>query len=1576
MRIPAVQNWGAQKIAAYISKDLNTEVSVQGFGVEWFDNLDIQGLTILDLDRDTFVNAKSLVVNFDQIFKGLESGVLPIEGARLEDALVNLTFKKDNEKGNAALLFGQNKSDEPKEKGNPILLDLNKLELVRTRIVNDHEVKGKRENFYVHYGLLDDLKMNLEPLSFDCERAYFEKPDVRIQNFLYDEKRFEELFVTPYIGIEDLFPFDLDVEEIQVVDGAFQLNNFRKSPERNPNKNEIDWRHFDVFDIQIDGANLKMKNWEFGGDLYHLSFKERSGFQLREGKADNFFVTENKATADNLLLHTSESRIEGDLEFKYKHYPSFKNFTEEIFIDMRSRKTSIAVEDLLQLAPKLKNNKFFVNNKQKDIEIDGRIVGRVNSLKTRDIYINVDDRITIQGNVDVRDVTNSDVTRINLELSNFETHISTIETLIPSFKPPKEFYNLGNIKVQGTFQGLYKDFVAQGSVFSDVGSASFTTKLDIVDGAEKAIYFGDFNLSNFDVGKWTGNPKIGKLSMNARVEEGYGMTMATANAKLQANIKSFVVNDYNYSNASLNGSMNKRHFEGKFNIADPNVDLSFIGRLDLVDSIPHIDADGRINVVNLKALNLTKFPLKISGDFNADIKDINPEKFTGNLGLYNFSLESEDNLMKIDSFVVVSKIVEDSIKRMTIDSDIADIDLLGKFRLLQLPNTFMNLLHRNNPSFANKLNLPFKENLPQSDFDFNFDVYSSRGIFSVFPVDLDTLKDLHLNGHIDDFKEMYHLEGHTPRLAIENMEFKNLNVYSDGEGPYHNIVVSHEGMQIGNTKLQPLNVFFDLEKDSLYFVFNEVNTKSFFDQINVEGKLYIFDDDYRVQLYNSNLQLFGDEWNVDERNFIQLGKNQIWVDNLALLGDSSSLKLESTNNKKGLRLDVSKLNLEDIWLLVNYENVKPSGQISGFLSTQDIKNWSILNADLHVPNIKLNDDEFGELSIDIQSDKINEPIKAFVDLVDEDKRLNARATVELPKKLENFLGHIDGRIDIENYPLFILEYFIRNGLSETAGTADGEIVVVGPLNDPNIYGELFIPQGEFKVDITGTKYFVDNQKVKVTTDEISFDQVIISDRYGNQAIVDGALTHHNLARFGVQANVTSPEILVLDTYKDYNPLFYGHVLAKANADFNGPINAPTIVVQAENKTGSEFTINNDYEKTVGALDYIQFVQDTVNAQNQIAQTVTGVDFKLFMNVQPSGHFELIFDESTRDIISANGSGDLVFNYDRSGNISLEGIFAIDRGNYHFTYSDGFIPISKNFTIGENSFIEWFGDPYNADLNIVAQYANARAAPYNLVADQVSSDELLKNEAKQKTNIVLKTSLQGSLWKPDISFDIDIPNLTGSLKSIVDQRLEELNDNPNELYLQSGSLIAFGDFTNSTDAQSINSGVAVFANTLSEWLSNQISFYFEGIIQNVVQELGIEFIDDIEFDLEFVLPNGEYIETSTFNINNSGAGAGARISMFNRRVELNLSGDYVNNSSSNALIPADYVNTDVEIFYILTSDRRWRLRAYTRNDYASLGRRNKTGIGITWRREYDKLEDFKRELKFQTEKKPKKRKDDF
>ena len=131
--------------------------------------------------------------------------------------------------------------------------------------------------------------------------------------------------------------------------------------------------------------------------------------------------------------------------------------------------------------------------------------------------------------------------------------------------------------------------------------------------------------------------------------------------------------------------------------------------------------------------------------------------------------------------------------------------------------------------------------------------------------------------------------------------------------------------------------------------------------------------------------------------------------------------------------------------------------------------------------------------------------------------------------------------------------------------------------------------------------------------------------------------------------------------------------------------------------------------------------------------------------------DLILDELTGDVIKAVGNGRLKI---RAGNIeplTIRGKYNIESGKYDFNFQS-FIKKPFDLIPEAGNFIEWTGDPYEADLHIDARYTAERISLNELVGTGNFSNAV----RTYRGGVYVIAGLRNKLSKPDIKFSLAFP----------------------------------------------------------------------------------------------------------------------------------------------------------------------------------------------------------------------------
>ena len=349
-----------------------------------------------------------------------------------------------------------------------------------------------------------------------------------------------------------------------------------------------------------------------------------------------------------------------------------------------------------------------------------------------------------------------------------------------------------------------------------------------------------------------------------------------------------------------------------------------------------------------------------------------------------------------------------------------------------------------------------------------------------------------------------------------------------------------------------------------------------------------------------------------------------------------------------------------------------------------------------------------------------------------------------------------------------------------------------------------------------------------------------------------------------------------------------------------------------------------------------------------------------MNVEMTEEAEakLVFDERAGDIMKGRGNGNITFSVSRTGEIAMYGTYEVLSGEYLFTLLN---VVNKPFVVKEGGTIRWDRDPYNAIIDLEAEYTGLNTSLTNFISEFLNGADPgnLETEARKSQAVILKMFLDGPLQQPDINFDITFPDLQGQLQSVVDSKLRIIRQDQAELNRQIFGLLVVGSFLPSGNNSVLaGRGDLIPINTISELLSNQLSIHLTQLLSEVFTDVG--FISGVDFNINYNVYDNDAGLGTNGPVGTTGRALQLRqsLDLFNDRLTVQVGGniDWGGNVV-NATDNSAFLAGDVVIEYAVTRDRRFKVRAYQLTDATILGRRNKRGVGLSWRREFDNLNEF-------------------
>ena len=554
------------------------------------------------------------------------------------------------------------------------------------------------------------------------------------------------------------------------------------------------------------------------------------------------------------------------------------------------------------------------------------------------------------------------------------------------------------------------------------------------------------------------------------------------------------------------------------------------------------------------------------------------------------------------------------------------------------------------------------------------------------------------------------------------------------------------------------------------------------------------------------------------------------------------------------------------------------------------------------------------------------------------------------------------RLDME-----YLEGFAFGELEETRGYVSGRAQIEGRLEEPELSGELEFHEVELTLPRLGSRFAVDGQELLLSNNGVQFENFTVTDASGVPARVNGRITaEFDQGNHEVDLQLSTRGFRAIDTTAADNPLFFGRVIVDAEARVVGLVNEATLEGNLGLRSGSNVTFVMPEQDT--AIDatrgIIRFVDDDLSeldsasgiaatggrANAQPQPLVGGVEVGVNVQVDSDTQVTMVVDQASGDRLVLRGGGQFSLAVDRSGETSLTGTYTISGGEYQLSFQN---IVRRNFRIMAGSNVTWVGDPFDAQLNVTAEYS-LRASPASLVGAYLTEQETAAYRRSLPFQVLLE--LQGAMSEPEISFQLDMPQAErGALAGTVYNRLQQLNENEAERNRQAFALLVFNQFLGE-EFTGFDQGAAVAGGARSSaarLLSQQLNIISARVIPGL----------DLAFEIESYEEIGETGPEGRTELH-------VQLSrqFLDDRVSIELGGQFeLEGERSEGEDMGDFAG-DIVVEYLITEDGRYRIRGFRRNEYQGPieGTQATTGVALVYTRTFDRLRELFRRPRPDTE----------
>lgn len=1347
------------------------------------------------------------------------------------------------------------------------------------------------------------------------------------------------------VAVEYL-PWRVTVNQIRL-----DNNNFKFDDNTKPHMARgMDYAHMNLKDVTFHADNFLFHNDTIAANIVEGNMSDRSGFTLNKFQTD-FQYTSHGASLQNLLIQTPGSEIKRSAVITYPSLASIQKQMSLLNMDIHLDNSHIQLKDILTFVPTLAAQPAF-KNPNTTLYINSRIKGSLAHLAI--------DYLQFRGfgntNVDIAGVVNNatDPNNVNgdITIRKFNTSRGDILSFAPAGSIPKTITIPEAISMNGVVRGGMKNTFADLNINTTLGGAKVRGTITNATDPINARYVANVSANNLNVGAIIQQPQnVGRISASFAVN-GNGFDPDKANATVNGVIRSADIKKYIYKNLQLDGSLAHQQFTANASMQDPNLHFAVHAEGSMGGSLPGFVVNADIDSIKTQPLHLTPDAIIYRGKIAANFPQFNLDALNGSLLVTNSLLVMNGQRINMDSVSIIASNANNE-ETIALKSDFANLQLQGQYKLPQLGDIFMQAIQ---PYYA--VSTTGKAVTPDP---YNFTIIGAvvdHPTLHAFLPDLKRLDPININAKFSSSDGMS-ANVTAPHIIMGTNTIDGIALSAVGDNTNLNIVTNVAYVSSGTSiALYGTNLKATLANNKVNFALN-IKDKAAKSKYHLAGLLSQEPNNIMaLSLQPDSLLLNYASWTINRDNLIRFGSTLENAQNFNLSKGDQHLIINSVNTSgdSPLNVNFNNFSIATLTAFVQSDSLLVDGTLNGGVQLKNLLTQPNFTTDLTLNNLALKKDTIGDVNIKVNNNTAN-VFATNVTITGRGNDVGLTGNYYLkPANNSNF--HFN--LAIRQLPFKTLEAASMGALSNSSGNLTGAVAINGTVKDPKIDGAINFNQTAFTVGMLGSQFKIDNEAIKVNNQGIRFDTFTITDSANNSLVIDGAANTTNFINYNFDMTVRARNFRALNSTKKDNALYYGKLYFNSNLRIKGTEAAPVV--------DGNLRINEDTKLTIvlpqpepGVVDrqgVIDFVDMDAPENDSLFKytmarydssfnksAITGFDITANIEIVKEAEFDLIVDEGNGDFLNLKGAALLNGGIDPSGKITLTGSYVLDSGGYELSFNF----LHRKFEMVKGSTITWTGEPTTANVDVTAVYV-ANTSAIDLVNDQLSDDQ--KPYYQQKLPFQVRLIVRGELMKPDLSFDIGLPEsqnyrASQEVVSTVNTRLEQLKTEPSELNKQVFALLLLNRFVGENPFATASSG----GGGLGQYAKESVS----KILTEQLNKLAGDLIAGI--DISFDVNSSEDYSTGSMQ-SRTDLNVALSKRLLNDRLKVTVGSNFELEGPQQSSQNSSSAIGNIAVDYNLTKDGRYLIRAYSRNQQGIVEATEvETGIRFIMSVDYNKFKEI-------------------
>jgi hypothetical protein len=1382
--------------------------------------------------------------------------------------------------------------------------------------------------------------------------------------------------------------FILHLDKVKLINSRFAVIN--DNTRTYPKENTIDYGFFEFKNIDATIENFLVHGPEVSCDVKQVSTEQYTGFKIKtfSGK---FKINKNELLVTQCVFTTEKSKGVLDFAFRYNAFKDYADFFNKIRFDVDVKSSVVHMDDIACFAPAIKG----MHN---SIVLNGKGEGPLNALTISHCYLKYKLSTFIAGDFSFYNILNFKNSSFDFKIKHSSINFADISDFyLPGGKKvdlPEMITQIGNSSITGNFKGTFNYFDTQLKLVSPIGNGILT--LNTFPGSDQMDFKGTLSTVNFQLGKLINNTKYlglanGTFNFSGSAAPFWGEIpfAPSLKATINGDLTQFDFCSYPYNNIHIDANYLPNKYRAKIESNDKNMDITFDGTVDMTESIPRYKVNLSIdemvlgNILKNYPYNETLKPVswvdylvqfahqKPHLDFqveslDAEIKGNSMANITGFVGINGIKIFDEEDTASCDWMRLNAINLPGEVKKFILKGNILNANLVTNYKISEIWDSLKNIASYYFPALISTQPIQNKSiNLSKNSIrhfaSLSVETFDTRNFLDIFVPGLRIARNTTLDANVGDYRSSDSISLDTRRIRWKNqISLVNLSI---------------------SGKMKPTDQF-DLRvfADSVIYF----RTRSNWDFKNVSLKTQIKDqridyqisfvspdtlnlkntsicsgfadlsnkEDLYVKFNDASFYLRESIWSVKGQNEIHFYKDKIGFNNLLLQSRLGKIDINGSYSSiydEDLDILVDNFDVSLINAITSQINIRLAGNMSAIMTYQSRREKSMLTGKSYFDHFVFNNEKMGALFVFAEAPQKGSPI-FFGGLFVQDSIhplgdigqyniLNyGKGRIKLADLTGNYnVNKKEIRIHgvIDTVRIGFLSPFLASFSHHVSGVASGELTFVS--NPDSIYfdGITHIKEAYLGISPLNTLYKITDQLVKFDSKGISFDKVIVTDKFNNKATVDGYVYHHNFNTFNVNLNVETTKILAMSRIKKTDTYFYGDAFASGNIRIFG--NNKKLSFTGDNLKSLPGTVvgfpisyaSTSYEDN--GIRFVVPVDSITKTTPKLLESTFEMDFDFVFDVNKDADVRIELDP-VDGILQCKTNGKIRLTYNSKSDIlNMDGKLDLLSGSFSMAVKN---IAPREFELQEGGNINFVGPIKSSTISLTAMFPRT-----------ASLKKLSENININKTQVNAYLTLSGDLMNPQPSFSFGFPKLTSEEEKQVFAVLDT-TDAQNNL-MQFFSLVYIGDFYSSSTA--ISDFQAVGGTSVD-------------IVARTVSNLLLQNIKGVDLNVNFLSSNQYFKEYSL----------DAQKQFFNDRVMIKTRFGYAE-SLTQSTTNSNFIG-DFSMEYYIDDDKNWCLKLFYFNDQTLINDYSQNlsrptqggGIALIYQQEFfgrRRLEEFTKEKKY-------------